>query len=1242
MAQDRRKALDDKTRKLGGAKIEEGKEHAAYQETQQQLLAIQAEQQQNLAVARAESKASFENNQTLAQAAELGAISAAEAEQMAQAGGQVTLNPATQSVLSKYGVGQPKFSRTQSHSQQVTKQNITINNNVTSNTTNDVKVPAGVGGPLQGRPLQFKDPQVAGQSSVNKFKVWISQAFARQNEEGVKRDREYRNRENSLTKSASRMMKKLEDVGKTIGTRMDPRKIGSTWQSQLKTLLLLFGFGYLTSNWTKVLDTVAGIEKWVKETWGYFTGNNEDGKSFVSDIKSFFGGNDNESFLQVFGKLLGKEGLFGYIKEYFDKLYQDRAQAVKEVKFPTIDTNSIFNTLASLGEYLGDLFGAIVGGTESVKKTVAKQAEKQAFSNSMKNYMDRGRTATTQTTTIGEFKGDKGALSLIDGSYKGLTAYSVDKEGNLDKSNLTEATLAASSEATRVKALIDKGDTSQTASLVQQLNRLYNTARETKNNYVAVTKEFIDSLSKDELQDLISRKLIQKAKYRIIYHKKTKEDLDRRENLDPTSRAADMYATQTAAYKLGGRLGSAATENYTSAIFGDWGAPLASITEYGLTSLERYLANDGRFTLARVGEKLKPGEQDTGETRDLYEISPVGIKMITNRLSNRNLEDEVDMENKAALQEALTKKTVEEQVAMANKAEKNVRKKLEEVNNNPLDVQANSMRPYQLENDLEKLDRARELIYSNAQEGYVNANNAINNLTQGKERIDAKFEQNTEGNRAVTVARNIKNKVNQATDYVQDKIYDYSGGAFGTPKLTVSQKDRATYAVNRLMKEGLNKEQASGIVGNMIKESSLNPNVKVRDNNGKFAGGIVGWNGPNLDAAENYFGRDIRNVRFEDQLEYLIKELKGETGAIRAVERHGFLRKHGFKQGANIMDVMKTTTSLQDSVDTFERVFEGSGDYAGWWTNKGKPNAKFHEGDRNKKRFEFATSVYNNSGGDLSKISYVPYNSTPVTSTNQQNNQKEQPAEQKSFLQILRDKVTEFITSFGGILDTADDKLEQAYSSISKKAVDQTDDKFNEKITSEFTNFNEYLQHQDSLPNGLPPGMTYEAWRLKVQNLTGSTSDKLQLNPDSNKILSKYIEKPNLPEIPIPKEKEAAVSQTTSAKDIAQEPIKIASNKDNDLLSIFDPKSTQSYTMTFRDISDGIDEMNQKMNALVEISAINGGTSADIVDAVNRGTAVNAHSSKTIAQATAAKNKNTTRETPSLKMWSWDKGTFAD
>lgn len=1015
MEQDRKKALDEKTRKLSAGRIEDGKEHAAYQETQQQLLAIQAEQQQNLAVARAESKASFDNNQTLAQAAELGAISAAEAEQAAaigaQAGGQ--LNPATQQILSKYGAGQPKFLRSQSHSQQVTKQNITINNNITSNTTNDVKVPANTGGPLQGRPLQFKDPATAGEGSVGKFKNWISAAFARQNEEGAKRDREYRHRESSLAKSANKMMKKLEDIGKTIGTRMDPRKIGSTWQSQLKTLLLLFGFGYLTSNWTKVLETVSKIEDWVKNTWSYFTGEGEYGKkkNFVSDIKSFIGGESNETLIQAIQKLIGNEGLFGYIKEYFDKLYQDRAQAVKEVKFPKIDTNSIFNTLESLGEYLGDLFGAIVGGTESVKKTVAKQAEKKAFGNAMKNYMDHGRTATTETTKVGEFEGDKGALSLLDGSYKGLTAYSVDKEGNLDKTNLTEATLAASSEASRVKELINSGDLTQTASLVQQLNRLYNTARGTRNNYVAVTKEFIDALSKEELRDLVSRKLIQKAKYRVVYHKKTEDDLNNRENLDPTMRAADMYATQTTAYKLGGRLGSFATENNASGIFGEYGAPISAITEFGLTTLGRYLANDGRFTLVRVGKKLKPGDKDTGETRDLFEISPDGIKMITNKLSNRSLDEDIDMENKAALQEAINNKTVKEQAAEVNRVREKTKKKLKEVNNSPADVQANSVRPYHLENNLRKLDEVEEQIYNNAQGGYVDADNALTRLTEGQKRTNTKFKQNTKGNRVVTLTQNISGTYEDATNW----LYEKTGGLVGTQKMTVAQTDRAKYAMARLMREGLTREQAAGIIGNLLKESSLDPKSGGMDSNSQYAGGIAGWNGSNYTAARSYFGRDLKNVSFEDQLEYLIKEMKGEAGVITAVERHGFLKKHGFKKGAKVMDVMKTTTSLQDSTDTFERIFEGSGDFAGYWDKDKQGNRiRFHEGDRNKKRHSLASTAYKAGGGDLSNIKFE-YNNLESYQSGESTQQLEEKPKPRSFLDIFKENIVNYVTSFGGM-----------------------------------------------------------------------------------------------------------------------------------------------------------------------------------------------------------------------------------
>ena len=496
MAQDSRgKALDEKTRKLAGGKIEEGKEHAAYQESQQQLLAIQAEQQQNLAVARAESKASFENNQTLAQAAELGAVSVAEAEQAAAAGAQAgaQLNPATQQILSKYGAGQPKFQRSQSHSQQVTKQNITINNNITSNTTNDVKVPANIGGPLQGRPVQFKDPSTAGGGSVGKFKTWISAAFARQNEEGARRDREYRSRESSLTKSANKMMKKLEDIGKTIGTRMDPRKIGSTWQSQLKTLLFLFGFGYLTSNWTKILTQIASIEKWFKEDFaGFFGIGKKDGEEsgLKKMIRGLLGGKEGEGVFEMLGKLLfkGDESLLGYMKLWLKNAMEERAKAVKLVKFPQLDMDDVIGSIGKIGEYLGDIFSALVSGAEGAKRHINTQIGLAANRGALQ-YMqndDKTRSTTKVTANIDgrtqTVSADKGIEALFKDKetgkreHRGLTRYSLDSNGELTGS--TESTYAQSVHLQSAYVDAIRGEKAfNTADVARGIERLYNAAK---------------------------------------------------------------------------------------------------------------------------------------------------------------------------------------------------------------------------------------------------------------------------------------------------------------------------------------------------------------------------------------------------------------------------------------------------------------------------------------------------------------------------------------------------------------------------------------------------------------------------------------------------------------------------------------------------------------------------------------------------------------------------------------------
>jgi len=66
-------SIDARTRAVDKMKADPGKEMAAYQAAENQLLAIQAEQKQNLAMARAQSAATIQQNNTIAQAAEVAA-----------------------------------------------------------------------------------------------------------------------------------------------------------------------------------------------------------------------------------------------------------------------------------------------------------------------------------------------------------------------------------------------------------------------------------------------------------------------------------------------------------------------------------------------------------------------------------------------------------------------------------------------------------------------------------------------------------------------------------------------------------------------------------------------------------------------------------------------------------------------------------------------------------------------------------------------------------------------------------------------------------------------------------------------------------------------------------------------------------------------------------------------------------------------------------------------------------------
>lgn len=319
--------IEKKVRKMSSQKPESGKDLQQLQEAQNQIVQINAERQGNLQMARLENNANAANNETMSQAVEmasLGGLGGAAVQQQVQA-----MNPQTQAVLGKYGLGQPRVQRSSSRNVQVTPQKITINNNTTNTTTNNVAVPAAnIGGPVQGRTLAIKQDE-----SQARFKTWISNAFAKQNQQAAVREKEYQRREWSLTRSTNKLMKHLSDLGKSVSERLNPQKLASSVGNQFRTILFLFGTTFLAKNWEKVISIGASIERFF---FGEVTSRDKNGKvvsrgdsELGKFLKKLFGGQESETVGEAFRKFWynpdGKGGhgllelIFAKFRRWFDE-----------------------------------------------------------------------------------------------------------------------------------------------------------------------------------------------------------------------------------------------------------------------------------------------------------------------------------------------------------------------------------------------------------------------------------------------------------------------------------------------------------------------------------------------------------------------------------------------------------------------------------------------------------------------------------------------------------------------------------------------------------------------------------------------------------------------------------------------------------------------------------------------------------------------------------------------------------
>ena len=133
---------EKKSRAILEAKAESGKEFQQFQEAQGQLLNIQAEQRNNLNQQRVASGMEAQNNQTLAQAAEILAASGGAAGGVVAAPvvqPQITA-PGTKAVLNKFGISKPGTKTISNTQRTQTPQKISITNNTTTTNNNNIQV----------------------------------------------------------------------------------------------------------------------------------------------------------------------------------------------------------------------------------------------------------------------------------------------------------------------------------------------------------------------------------------------------------------------------------------------------------------------------------------------------------------------------------------------------------------------------------------------------------------------------------------------------------------------------------------------------------------------------------------------------------------------------------------------------------------------------------------------------------------------------------------------------------------------------------------------------------------------------------------------------------------------------------------------------------------------------------------------------------------------------------------------
>lgn len=345
----------DKAGAMEGAQIAQG-----------EIAKLTQEQQNNLQREKSVLSQQAQERQIISQAAELGVQNAADLSQQNQVTGSApAMNAQTQQILSKYGINpnQKVAPKSTTVTKSTTKQGATTVENITNTTTTNHNVIRII------QPnIPVSQPNIAmrqGAISNAKFKTWLQKANAQQEELANSQMNDYNRRERSLLRSTDRMMRKLQDLSKTIGRGLDPENMTRTVSGSLKTLLFLFISSIIPIVWKPLMEKLEVFEANFRSFFGMeLPGNLKTKAGTVQGWKSALGleGSDIDEY--------GVPGAVGkLIKSSFEKLLakleherDDRSKAIARLENEKPENITDINGWI---KYIGKLAAAAIGGSEA-------------------------------------------------------------------------------------------------------------------------------------------------------------------------------------------------------------------------------------------------------------------------------------------------------------------------------------------------------------------------------------------------------------------------------------------------------------------------------------------------------------------------------------------------------------------------------------------------------------------------------------------------------------------------------------------------------------------------------------------------------------------------------------------------------------------------------------------------------------------------------------------------------------